>query len=223
MVVNTPNLGGDGDVVFALQELVDGGFWATVATVGMEASSGSTLVASLPVVAEAPAGSSIEYRVIVLVDNVEMDRHTVDSLLIKEETVRDGEALSQQLSSDVFSVALFVIALGSVSFGLYAMVMRRRMLAPQTEEEIADQTQEVAAEMNAAKSVPTLAVPAPQQAPPSPPAPAAPVASIPPPPSTLGPDRSQPAPLPPTGLPDGWTQEQWNSYGWQYIDALRKP
>ena len=222
MVVNTPNLGGDGDVMFALQELVDGGFWATVATVGLEASSGSTLVASLPVVAEAPAGSSIEYRVIVLVDNVEMDRHTVDSLLIKEETVRDGEALSQQLSSDVFSVALFVIALGSVSFGLYAMVMRRRMLAPQTEEEVADQTQEVAAEMNAAKSVPTLAVPAPQQAP-APPAPAAPVASIPPPPSTLGPDRSQPAPLPPTGLPDGWTQEQWNSYGWQYIDALRKP
>ena len=222
MVVNTPNLGGDGDVMFALQELVDGGFWATVATVGLEASSGSTLVASLPVVAEAPAGSSIEYRVIVLVDNVEMDRHTVDSLLIKEETVRDGEALSQQLSSDVFSVALFVIALGSVSFGLYAMVMRRRMLAPQTEEEVADQTQEVAAEMNAAKSVPTLAVPAPQQAPAAP-APAAPVASIPPPPSTLGPDRSQPAPLPPTGLPDGWTQEQWNSYGWQYIDALRKP
>ena len=222
MVVNTPNLGGDGDVVFALQELVDGGFWATVATVGLEAPSGSPLVASLPVVAEAPAGSSIEYRVIVLVDNVEMDRHTVDSLLIKEETVRDGEALSQQLSSDVFSVALFVIALGSVSFGLYAMVMRRRMLAPQTEEEVADQTQEVAAEMNAAKSVPTLAVPAPQQAP-TPPAPAAPVSSIPPPPSTLGPDRSQPAPLPPTGLPDGWTQEQWNSYGWQYIDALRKP
>ena len=222
MVVNTPNLGGDGDVMFALQELVDGGFWATVATVGLEAQSGSTLVASLPVVAEAPAGSSIEYRVIVLVDNVEMDRHTVDSLLIKEETVRDGEALSQQLSSDVFSVALFVIALGSVSFGLYAMVMRRRMLAPQTEEEVADQTQEVAAEMNAAKSVPTLAVPAPQQAP-TPPAPAAPVAPIPPPPSTLGPDRSQPAPLPPTGLPDGWTQEQWNSYGWQYIDALRKP
>ena len=222
MVVNTPNLGGDGDVMFALQELVDGGFWATVATVGLEAPSGSTLVASLPVVAEAPAGSSIEYRVIVLVDNVEMDRHTVDSLLIKEETVRDGEALSQQLSSDVFSVALFVIALGSVSFGLYAMVMRRRMLAPQTEEEVADQTQEVAAEMNAAKSVPTLAVPAPQQAPAAP-APAAPVAPIPPPPSTLGPDRSQPAPLPPTGLPDGWTQEQWNSYGWQYIDALRKP
>ena len=109
-----------------------------------------------------------------------------------------------------------------MSFGLYAMVMRRRMLAPQTEEEVADQTQEVAAEMNAAKSVPTLAVPAPQQAP-TPPAPAAPVTPIPPPPSTLGPDRSQPAPLPPTGLPDGWTQEQWNSYGWQYIDALRKP
>jgi hypothetical protein len=42
-------------------------------------------------------------------------------------------------------------------------------------------------------------------------------------PTPPGLDRSQPPPLPPTGLPDGWTQEQWNSYGWQFIDALSKP
>jgi len=142
----------------------------------------------------------------VLVDDVEMDRHTVDSLLIKEETVRDGEALTQQLSADVFSVSLFVIALASVSFGLYAMVLRRRMLAPESEEEMADQTEVVAEEMKAAKTVPQLA---------QPPAPTSP---IPPPPT--GPDRSRPAPVPPSGLPEGWSQEQWNSYGWQYIDAL---
>ena len=223
MVVSTSNLGGEGHVVFALQELVDGGFWATIETDLIEnVRSGGTVVASLPVVAEAPAGSSIDYRVVVLVDDVEMDRHTVDSLLIKEQTVRDGEALSQQLSTDVFSVALFIIALVSVSFGLYAMVMRRRMLAPETEEELADQTHEVAAEMDVGKSVPALSTPV------APPAPAAVVAATtgavpPPPPSAIVPDRTQPAPLPPTGLPDGWTQDQWNSYGWQYIDALRKP
>lgn len=150
---------------------------------------------------------------LVLVDGVEMDRYTVDSLLIKEETVRDGEALSQQVSTDIFSVALFVIALGSVSFALYAMVLRRRMLAPETEEEQADQTEVVAEEMRSAKDLPELA-------------PVAPVAAVstPPPPPQMrpGPDRSKPAPLPPTGLPDGWTQDQWNSYGWQYIDALAK-
>ena len=208
MVVQTTNLGGNGDVSFALQELVDGGFWSTVTMVEVQATAGNPVSVSLPVVAEASAGSSIDYRVIVLVDDVEMDRHTVDSLLIKEETVRDGEALTQQLSADVFSVSLFVIALASVSFGLYAMVLRRRMLAPESEEEMADQTEVVAEEMKAAKTVPQLA---------QPPAPTSP---IPPPPT--GPDRSRPAPVPPSGLPEGWSQEQWNSYGWQYIDALSK-
>jgi hypothetical protein len=27
-------------------------------------------------------------------------------------------------------------------------------------------------------------------------------------------------PLPPSGLPDGWSQDQWESFGWQYLDAL---
>ena len=154
---------------------------------------------------------------VVLVDGVEMDRHSVDSLLIKAETVRDGAALSQQLSTDVFSVTLFIIALASVSFGLYAMVLRRRMLAPETEEELADQTDVVAEEMMAGKAVPALAA-----------VPLHPAAQflllqamrflrhLPPVPTV-------PNLLPsPTGLPDGWTQEQWNSYGWQYIDALSK-
>ena len=156
MVVNSKNLGGNGNVEFALQQLVDGSFWASVSTVSVDVTADSAVTAALPVVADAVAGSTVEYRVLVLVDGVEMDRHTVDSLLIKEETVRDGAALSQQLSADVFSVTLFVIALVSVSFGMYALVLRRRMLAPESEEEMADQTDVVAEEM-AAKAVPALA------------------------------------------------------------------
>ena len=213
MVVNTNNLGGNGDVTFALQQLVDGGFWSTVTAVELQATAGNPLTASLPVTADAPAGSSIEYRVLVLVDEVEMDRHTVDSLLIKEQTVRDGEALTQQLSTDVFSVSLFIIALASVSFGLYAMVMRRRMLAPETEEELADQTDVVAQDMKAGKAVPELAQPpAPTGPIPPPPGsvspvPPAPNAASPVPPPPSGPDRTKPAPSTP-GLPtDG--PEQW--------------
>ncbi|MEC8340897.1 MAG: hypothetical protein VXZ80_04560, partial [Candidatus Thermoplasmatota archaeon] len=209
MVVNANNLGGNGNVTFALQELVDGGFWATVSAVEVQATTGTSLSVSLPVVANAPAGSSIDHRVMVLVDGVEMDRRSVDSLLVKQETIRDGEALSEQLSTDVFSVTLFIIALGSVSFALYAMVLRRRMLAPETEEALADQTAVVTEDMNASKPVPALAA-----------VPPAPVNQPIPPPPVAAPDRTRPAPLPPTGLPDGWTQEQWNSYGWQYIDAL---
>ncbi|MED5319754.1 MAG: hypothetical protein VX518_04150, partial [Candidatus Thermoplasmatota archaeon] len=211
MVVNANNLGGNGNVTFALQELVDGGFWATVSAVEVQATTGTSLSVSLPVVANAPAGSSIDHRVMVLVDGVEMDRRSVDSLLVKQETIRDGEALSEQLSTDVFSVTLFIIALGSVSFALYAMVLRRRMLAPETEEALADQTAVVTEDMNASKPVPALAA-----------VPPAPVNQPIPPPPVAAPDRTRPAPLPPTGLPDGWTQEQWNSYGWQYIDALTK-
>ena len=29
-------------------------------------------------------------------------------------------------------------------------------------------------------------------------------------------------PLPPTGLPAGWTMEQWNHYGEQYLESLSK-
>jgi len=206
--------------------LVEGGFWSTVEIAGVEATAGATLTAALPVTPVESAGSTIEYRVLVLVDGVEMDRAAVASLFIKEETVRDGEALTQQLSSDVFSVTLFVIALASVSFGMYALVLRRRLLAPETEEELADQTDVVVEEMVSGKTVPTL------QAPPVPPAPSG---QVPPPPpgakappapqqapAAPGPDRSSPPPVPPTGLPEGWTQAQWDSYGWKYIDALAK-
>jgi hypothetical protein len=29
-------------------------------------------------------------------------------------------------------------------------------------------------------------------------------------------------PLPPTGLPDGWTMEQWAAYGHQYMEMQSK-
>ena len=31
-----------------------------------------------------------------------------------------------------------------------------------------------------------------------------------------------PPPLPQTGLPEGWTQEQWNHFGWQYVESMMK-
>jgi hypothetical protein len=210
MFVAADNLAGDGDVTFALQRLVDGGFWSTTTQVSLEAKSGQPLRASLPAIADVSAGQSVQYRVLVLVDGVEMDRHTVDSLMVKEETARDGDALSQQVSDDFFSITLFVIALISVSFGLWAMVMQRRMLNPDEDDEV-DQTDVVAAEMQeTSKRVPDLT------APPAPAPPAPNMAAMP------GLDRTVPPPIPPTGLPDGWTPDQWNSYGWQYIDALTK-
>ena len=66
-----------------------------------------------------------------------------------------------------------------------------------------DQTAEVIGEMDA-KMVPEI-----QQA-----AAVTPIHSIPP---TPQPAVSVTPPLPPTGLPEGWTMEQWNHYGHQYL------
>ena len=48
MMVKVDNLGGSGQVAFALQELVDGGFWATVSTVELDASPGDQIMTSFP-------------------------------------------------------------------------------------------------------------------------------------------------------------------------------
>ena len=35
-------------------------------------------------------------------------------------------------------------------------------------------------------------------------------------------DIVQGPPLPATGLPEGWTMEQWQHYGQQYLDELNR-
>ena len=107
----------------------------------------------------------------------------------------------------------------------------------QSEDEIAeDQTTMVKEEM-AGKALPEIKAPAinPGQAPlPAPPGLVVPPGiTLPPPQVTLPTPEPAPEvqevkdsddprgnpPLPPTGLPDGWTAEQWNHYGWKYLDS----
>ena len=210
MVVSAKNLGGNGLAEFALQQLVEGGYWSTISTVPVDAVAGNSVSASLPVVANAAAGSSVEYRVLVLVDGVEMDRHTVASLLVKEETVRDGAA-SRNNSPPTFSASPCL----SWHFFPYPSACMRL-------------SSDVASWPRKPKrNLPTkpmwlqktwlkkrflrLQQPQHHQRPPQPSHRRA-LWEL-----SIGPNH----PLPPTGLPDGWTEEQWSSYGWQYIDALR--
>ena len=221
------NTGGKGDVAFVLQRSVEGGFWQNTARVDLVAGAGGTLTGSLPTVANAAVGESIEFRLLVLVDEVEMDRKSMDPVLIKEQTVRDGEALAQQAQEGTFSIVLYIIALLSLSMAMWLLVVNRR-IDKLSDEPSEDQTEEVLEEMNLSKSIPAidssvpppsgLILPAqPEAAPPKPvapsPQPAAPVAAA---------GARAPPPLPPTGLPAGWTQEQWNHFGWQYVEALKK-
>ena len=213
------NQGGKGDVAYVLQRAVEGGFWAEVVRVDVVASAGAFAEVQLGTVADVPQGQSVEYRLVVLVDEVEMDRRTVDPLIVKGETVRDGDALAQQASESTFAIVLYFVALLSLSLAMWMLVMNRRIRTEGLEGGISDETQSVVDEMNSKKEVPEVFSNEPQQ----PPAPApqpAPVAA--PAPSPTVPGQRAPPPLPPTGLPEGWTQEQWNHFGWQYVESMMK-
>ena len=89
-----------------------------------------------------------------------------------------------------------------MSFAVWTMVQMRRIRRGEEVDE-SDQTAEVIENMDT-KMVPEI-----QQ-----PAPVTPVQN-----ATLlsqGAGSATP-PLPPTGLPEGWTMEQWNHYGHQYL------
>ena len=148
-----------------------------------------------------------------------MDRYNVDPLIVKKDTVRDGDALAQQASDGQFAIFMYLVAVASLSAFLWMLVMYRKMKYGDDEFE-ADQTEVVAEEMEQ-KEVPELKVQ----------------------PlyhrnqlkflhrflnqrlnhaSTIRQRSTRIAPLPPTGLPEGWTQEQWNHFGWQYIEGFSK-
>jgi len=217
--ISVLNQGGKGDVAFILQRLVNDGNWNEEANTSLPVSAGITAVAKIPVVAEVEPGESQSYRLLVLVDGVEMDRYNVDPLIVKKDTARDGSALAQQASDGQFAIFMYLVAVVSLSAFLWMLVMYRKMKYGEDDEFEADQTDVVAEDMQA-KTVPELkidSIPAPMPAPiPAPvaaplPKPAAPANQL---------DPRGIAPLPPTGLPEGWTQEQWNHFGWQYIDGF---
>ncbi|MGB1487359.1 MAG: hypothetical protein ACPG83_02050, partial [Candidatus Poseidoniaceae archaeon] len=215
--ISVLNEGGKGDVRFVLQRLVDTGYWNEEANTTLPVAAGITAVASIPVVANVEPGESQAYRLLVLVDGVEMDRYNVDPLIVKQDTVRDGSALAQQASDGQFAIFMYLVAVVSLSAFLWMLVMYRKIKYGEEEFE-ADQTDVVAEEMEQ-KTVPELKLdpvvpPQPNPIPaPLPQPKAAPLAK---------PDPRGVAPLPPTGLPEGWTQEQWNHFGWKYIEGFSK-
>ena len=259
------NLGGKGDVAFVLQRAVNGGFWENIARVDLVATAGGIVTGTLPAVANVEAGENIQFRLLVLVDEVEMDRKTLDPLLVKEETIRDGEALAFQAQEGKFSIVLYMIALLSLSLATWLLVMNRRIRSGDLEVGIEDQTAEVIDELNHSKVLPEIAegIPPPVGLVFPPPNPEVAfssnvhptVAPLPPPSANLQPASSvvqnitynitdsavgdipnsiagsdpqasptqrAPPPIPPTGLPQGWTQDQWIHFGSQYVDAMKK-
>ena len=199
--VEMRNIGAKGQVTVVLENLVDGGNWKMVAMNNVTISTGDVGQVALPTVANGEPGETLEYRIRLLDDDVEMSRISISPLIITEEVKRDGEAFSEQIQQSQLSVILYLIALISMGFGVWTMVIHRRMLREDENDE-ADYTVEVTAQMHEEGKV----------------APDIPVADV----NVPTEDDAQPTPLgpppiPPEGLPPGWTEEQWNHYGHQWL------
>ena len=125
--------------------------------------------------------------------------------MIKEEVDRDGTALANQVAESQLSVIMYLIALIAMSYAVWTMVQMRRIKRGEDIDE-SDQTADVVNEMQT-KAVPAIHDTQVVQQNPVSTQPIAPTHPVP--------------PLPPTGLPEGWTMEQWNHYGHQYMQNLK--
>ena len=140
-----------------------------------------------------------------------MDRISVTPLMITESVQRDGQALGTQLGESTLSVIMFIITLFAISYAMYQMVVIRRIRRGdlEVEEENVEPlsyTAEVEAEMQG-KVLPVID-------------------HLPTHGGGLQPITTDDSvianavtPIPPEGLPAGWTEEQWQHYGHQYMQS----
>jgi hypothetical protein len=192
------NIGASGNVTFVLQELISGDDWGTSSSVTVDVSSGKRVQVKLETTADGNVGDTLEYRILLLDSGVEKERISIAPLLIKDEVDRDGTALANQVADSQLSVLMYLIALGAMSYAVWTMVQIRKIKRGEDVDE-SDQTAEVVDTMEG-KSLPDI---------------------VPNPTGEIG-GAAIGVPLPPTGLPAGWTMEQWASYGQQYLDSMEQ-
>ena len=163
-----------------------------------------------------------------------MDRRSTTPLSISDEVIRDGEALANQVGNSGLSVILYLVALGCAIYGIWMMVLYRESVREDEGGEL-DQTKDVMDDLGTAKAVPELATATPpppnmqaalpSATPPPPNMSASLPATIQPPPAQQSVDSSAAtenggagvAPIPAEGLPPGWTEDQWEHYGWTWL------
>ena len=199
LALEARNLGASGNATFVLQELISGDDWNTLSSVTIEISTGQKVQFSLDATAEGNVGDTLEFRLLLIDSGVEKERISIAPLLIKDEVARDGDALANQMADSQLSVLMYLIALGAMSYAVWTMVQIRKIKGGE-EVDDSDQTAEVIETMEG-KTLPEISPNFEQQVSPEPAAMA-----------TL--------PLPPSGLPVGWTMEQWSHFGQQYLDSM---
>ena len=205
LTVDARNNGASGNVTFVLQEYVGDSNWKTIDTTSVEVSNGKSIQVTLETTVGNEISRTFEYRLLLLDTGVEKERISIAPLMIKEEVDRDGTALANQVAESQLSVIMYLIALIAMSYAVWTMVQMRRIKRGEDIDE-SDQTADVVNEMQT-KAVPAIHDTHVVQQNPVSTQPIAPTHPVP--------------PLPPTGLPEGWTMEQWNHYGHQYMQNLK--
>ncbi|MBT5183865.1 MAG: hypothetical protein HOM47_01675 [Euryarchaeota archaeon] len=199
LTVEARNSGASGNVTFVLQRLTSGENWETLSSVDISVSSGKTIQVKLLAIADGEVGDTLDHRLLLLDSGVEKERISITPLLIKGEVDRDGTALANQVADSQLSVVMYLIALGAMSYAVWTMVQIRKIRRGEEVDE-SDHTAEVEENMDG-KLVPSIGqaeTPNVEGAVPLAPGP----------------------PIPPSGLPTGWTMDQWSHYGHQYIESL---
>ena len=221
-----------GDLQFILEQKV-GDRWVEVAVRNTTVKGESEMHIVLQYQVSEDAEGTIEFRVREFDGNFELGRRSTTPLSISDEVIRDGEALATQVGNSGLSVMLYLIALGCAIYGIWMMVLYRESVREDEGGEL-DQTMDVMADLGDGKTVPELTstsppppnmqAPLPSAIPPLPNMGAPLPAAAQPPPlqnpielTTLETDSSRIAPVPEEGLPPGWTDGQWEHYGWTWL------
>ena len=196
--IEVVNNGKDGSITLVLQKLIGGKDWADEDRVTIDSNADEKIITKLNTTAVGEVGTGQIYRLLILDSGVEMDRISVTPLMITENVQRDGQALGTQLGESSLSVIMFIITLFAISYAMYQMVVIRRIRRGDLdveEEKVEPFTSnaEVEAEMQD-KVLPPITTTSQESTPPTP-------------------------PIPPEGLPSGWTEDQWQHYGHQYMDS----
>ncbi|MDP7001815.1 MAG: hypothetical protein QGH90_07935, partial [Candidatus Poseidoniaceae archaeon] len=172
----------------------------------------------------------LNFRLRMLDGDTELDRLTISPLLLTEEVDRDWSAVSSQVSDSKLSVVLYFIMLFAASYGIWMMVLYRKAISTDEEEEL-DHTEVVNLDMQGkiAPAIPAGFTPGitPNQplqvaATLPPPMPVNTVAAPAPSVTPIAPIVNEAPPIPEEGLPKGWTEEQWKHYGSKWLSERAK-
>ena len=150
LIISGVNTGGtSGELTFVIEQCpflascLSEQEWVALGSSQIVATEGKTIDVEIEIVSPISDGDAwkMNYRLVEYSNYVELDRIGLETLIVQEEVVRDGAALGQQFKSSPMSLAMYVIALVATSYGVWMMILYRRVIKENMEDEINESIQ----------------------------------------------------------------------------------